>query len=55
MVPRDEPIRATQSYGVNAERLVRAKRHYDPSNVFSSAIPLPHLREEITAGDRPFP
>ena len=33
--------RAAQSFGGNAERLLRAKRHYDPDNVFSSAIPLP--------------
>jgi FAD/FMN-containing dehydrogenase len=33
--------RATQSFGRNAERLIRAKRHYDPDNVFCSAIPLP--------------
>jgi FAD/FMN-containing dehydrogenase len=33
--------RATKSYGRNAERLVKTKRHYDPDNVFCSAIPLP--------------
>ncbi len=33
--------RAAQSFGGNAERVLRAKRHYDPDNVFSSAIPLP--------------
>jgi FAD/FMN-containing dehydrogenase len=33
--------RASQSYGPNSDRLMRAKRHYDPDNVFSSAIPLP--------------
>jgi hypothetical protein len=33
--------RAAQSYGRNAKRLVEAKRHYDPDNVFFSAIPLP--------------
>ena len=33
--------RATQSYGANAVRLARAKRRYDPDNVFHSAIPLP--------------
>jgi FAD/FMN-containing dehydrogenase len=32
--------RAAQSYG-NAERLIAAKRHYDPDNLFRSAIPLP--------------
>ena len=33
--------RVAKSYGRNAERLVKAKRHYDPDNVFCSAIPLP--------------
>ena len=33
--------RVAKSYGPNAERLIKAKRHYDPDNVFSSAIPLP--------------
>jgi hypothetical protein len=28
-------------FGRNAERLIRAKWHYDPDNVFRSAIPLP--------------
>jgi FAD/FMN-containing dehydrogenase len=36
--------RVAKSYGCNAERLARAKRHYDPDNVFSSAIPLPVSR-----------
>ncbi|HEX2351669.1 MAG TPA: BBE domain-containing protein [Xanthobacteraceae bacterium] len=33
--------RAVKSYGRNAEALIKAKRHYDPDNVFRSAIPLP--------------
>jgi len=33
--------RAAHSFGANADRLIRAKRHYDPDNVFRSAIPLP--------------
>ncbi len=36
----DDPDRATASYGRNAERLIQAKRRYDPDGVFS-AIPLP--------------
>jgi hypothetical protein len=36
-----EPERVMKSYAPNAERLVEAKRHYDPDNVFRSAIPLP--------------
>jgi hypothetical protein len=36
-----DPERAAKSYGRNARRLIEAKRHYDPDNVFCSAIPLP--------------
>jgi len=35
-----EADRAAASFGPNAERLAVVKRHYDPGNVFSSAIPL---------------
>jgi FAD/FMN-containing dehydrogenase len=37
----DDMDRVKKSYGPNGERLIRAKRHYDPDNIFQSAIPLP--------------
>ncbi len=37
----DDAERVEQSYGPNAGRLIAAKRHYDPDNVFNSANPLP--------------
>jgi FAD/FMN-containing dehydrogenase len=40
-----DPERAAKSYGDNAARLVRAKRQYDPDNVFRAAIPLPDGRQ----------
>jgi len=33
--------RAAKGYGRNVERLIRAKRQFDPDDVFRSAIPLP--------------
>jgi hypothetical protein len=35
----DEDERARASYGANLDRLLAAKHHYDPANVFASAIP----------------
>jgi hypothetical protein len=37
----DDAGRVEHSYGPNAGRLIAAKRHYDPDNIFNSAIPLP--------------
>ncbi len=41
LLAQDAVDRALLSYGDNAARLIRAKRHYDPENIFHSAIPLP--------------
>jgi hypothetical protein len=45
LLGRDEAARAAVSYGPNADRLILAKRRYDPDNVFFSAIPLPQPSE----------
>jgi FAD/FMN-containing dehydrogenase len=47
-LPRGDSDRAAKGYGRNAERLIKAKRHYDPTNVFRSAIPLPAPVPAIT-------
>jgi FAD/FMN-containing dehydrogenase len=41
LLPKGDVTRAAKSYGDNAERLLKVKKHYDPDNIFSSAIPLP--------------
>jgi len=45
LLPKGDADRAAKSYGPNAERLINAKRHFDPDNVFRSAIPLPFSHE----------
>jgi FAD binding domain-containing protein/berberine-like enzyme len=40
----EDADRVMRSYGGNAERLIAAKQHYDPDDLFSSAIPLPAAR-----------
>src|SRR5262245_23549310 len=42
LLARSDVDRAAHSFGANADRLIRAKRHYDPDNVFRSTIPLPN-------------
>ena len=55
----DDADRATKSYGRNAGRLIKAKRRYDPDNLFRSAIPLPVDRNNrparVAANARPAP
>jgi hypothetical protein len=47
----DDPDRVAESYGGNAERLVKAKRRFDPDKVFRS-IPLPVTAARAGAHDR---
>jgi FAD/FMN-containing dehydrogenase len=49
MLGKGEVERAARSYGSNAERLIKAKRHYDPDNIFNSAIPLPAGQRVLAA------
>jgi hypothetical protein len=47
LLPANEDAdRVAKSYGRNVQRLIKAKQHYDPDNVFCSAIPLP-VRSEM--------
>jgi hypothetical protein len=45
LLPKGDTDRATASFHGNAERLVEAKKIYDPDNIFNSAIPLPAGRD----------
>jgi hypothetical protein len=49
MLAEGDVDRATKSYSRNAERLIKAKQHYDPDNVFRSTIPLPVGRNKRPA------
>jgi hypothetical protein len=49
LLPKGDTDRARRSFGDNAERLIKAKRTYDPDNIFSSAIPLPVARDSEAA------
>jgi hypothetical protein len=49
LLAKDEVERAVKSYGVNAGRLIKAKQHYDPDNIFNSTIPLPTGRSVLAA------
>jgi FAD/FMN-containing dehydrogenase len=46
LLANDDAARVAKSYGANAGRLLKAKRQYDPSGIFRSAIPLPLSEEE---------
>ena len=41
LLAQDDPGRVSKSHGGNGERFIKAKRHYDPDNVFCSTIALP--------------
>jgi FAD/FMN-containing dehydrogenase len=49
LLAKGEVERAANSYGGNAERLIKAKRYYDPDNTFNSAIPLPAGQRVLAA------
>ena len=49
LLSKGDTERATKSFGGNAERLIKAKRTYDPGNFFRSAIPLPVAQGSETA------
>jgi len=45
LLPKGATDRASASFHGNAERLIQAKKIYDPDNIFNSAIPLPAVRD----------
>jgi hypothetical protein len=47
--------RVAKSYAPNAERLIKAKRQYDPDNVLCSAIPLPVSQDSMAGISSPTP
>jgi FAD/FMN-containing dehydrogenase len=52
LLARSAVDRAAYSFGANSDRLIKAKRHYDPGNVFRSTIPLPSTRHSDDVGSR---
>lgn len=52
LLARSEVDRASDAFGANADRLIRAKQHYDPDNVFRSTIPLPSAARADDGGAR---
>jgi FAD/FMN-containing dehydrogenase len=48
-----DDARAAKSYGRNVERLIKTKRHYDPDNIFRSAIPLPFDQDAMAGAAAP--
>jgi hypothetical protein len=52
---RSNGERVAKSYAPNAERLIKAKRQYDPDNVLCSAIPLPVSQDSMAGISSPTP
>src|SRR5215831_13065818 len=52
LLARNDVDRAVHSFGANAYRLIRAKQHYDPDDVFRSTIPLPSTKRPDDGGSR---